>query len=351
MSRFTPENPSPLVRGPLTRSKDRVRSKTPLTPLQHLKKKFEEELQFKVKKDDEISPILYNLRNTPVKTLKEKQKVLARKHEEVRKRSDNVKVGGGVSLWPEMENMRLRHEEILQLIFTSLLLVLLLAIAFYKFHGSSLSSLISYTEEIHKFSMIHPVDTRNNNSLKMTLLVWHKNYRILIRKIEREFDMTRLSPPYQMFLLLYISAILLLVYFLIDNVFSKNKLSPRRIKNWVRLLILVTTWSVLISYWLIWAYRLEQSVHHNIILITDVLGDVIDKDLDVEVLNNVIFYWRTRLLPPSGRSLILILGVLPVSDVIHYLQYYSLPILTVILTPIVKLILALSQIYSWKKII
>ena len=41
--------------------------------------------------------------------------MLVRKHETARQRVDNVNVGGGVSLWPDMENMRLNNQEVLQL--------------------------------------------------------------------------------------------------------------------------------------------------------------------------------------------------------------------------------------------
>ena len=39
------------------------------------------------------------------------------------------------------------------------------------------------------------------------------------------------------------------------------------------------------------------------------------------------------------------MGIVAVRDVAHYLQYYSLPVLTALLTPVIKLILALKDIY------
>jgi hypothetical protein len=40
-----------------------------------------------------------------------------------------------------------------------------------------------------------------------------------------------------------------------------------------------------------------------------------------------------------------IMGLLQVVDVSYYLQYYSLPVLTALLTPIVKIVLSLKTVY------
>ncbi|KAK6188498.1 hypothetical protein SNE40_004661 [Patella caerulea] len=353
MSRYTPEKPSPLARHPLTRSrsKDHLNTKTPLTPLQHLKRKFEHELEKKVKapKRDEISPVLYNLRNTPVKTLKEKQQILVEKHNDTKQRCDQINIGGGISLWPQMENMRLTEREIIRLLLSCICLVFTLFFIFHKFHGSSLSSLKSFNQELKRFSLRHTVVIdQDYKTFRNSIMSWHQDFRILIRRIEVDFDMSSLSPAYQIFLLLYVVAIIVLVYFLVDNIFSKNKLSPRRIKNWVRLLVLVSTWSLLISYWLTCAYRLEQLVHNNILRLSEVMGDVIETEFNLDIYKNILTYWRTKCLLPTSHGIILILGAVPVRDVVFYLQYYSIPILTIILTPIGKLIIALIDIYSIK---
>ena len=39
------------------------------------------------------------------------------------------------------------------------------------------------------------------------------------------------------------------------------------------------------------------------------------------------------------------MGVVAVRDVAYYLQYYSLPVITALLTPVVQLVLALKDIY------
>ena len=48
-----------------------------------------------------------------------------------------------------------------------------------------------------------------------------------------------------------------LLYFLVDNVFSKSRLTPGRIKIWVSLLCVVTTWTVLAVYLLTIAQTVE----------------------------------------------------------------------------------------------
>ena len=67
--------------------------------------------------------------------LKEKQSLLVRKHETARQRVDNVNVGGGVSLWPEMESMRLTEEEIIQLAALCVGLLAFVIAVFYYLHG------------------------------------------------------------------------------------------------------------------------------------------------------------------------------------------------------------------------
>ena len=39
--------------------------------------------------------------------MREKRQVLVDKHDETRRNADNLNIGGGISLWPDMEDMRL----------------------------------------------------------------------------------------------------------------------------------------------------------------------------------------------------------------------------------------------------
>ena len=73
--------------------------------------------------------------------------------------------------------------------------------------------------------------------------------------------------------------------------------------------------------------------------------DIIETDLDLTKYDRVLLYWRTRCLPPTGSGVLSIMGLLQVVDVSYYLQYYSLPVLTALCTPIVKIILSLKAVY------
>ena len=51
-------------------------------------------------------------------------------------------------------------------------------------------------------------------------------------KIHRSFDTTKVPMSYMMYILVYSVTICVLFYYLVDNMFAKSKLSPRRIKRW-----------------------------------------------------------------------------------------------------------------------
>lgn len=66
------------------------------------------------------------------------QKMLAKKHHEAKSRLAGVSgVGGGVSLWPAMDDMRLSRSDALQLILVCTLLVAATIAVFYSMHGES----------------------------------------------------------------------------------------------------------------------------------------------------------------------------------------------------------------------
>ena len=69
--------------------------------------------------------------------LKDKQSLLVRKHESARQRVDSMNVGGGVSLWPEMESMRLTDEEAIHLAAVCVALIAFVIALFYFLHGIS----------------------------------------------------------------------------------------------------------------------------------------------------------------------------------------------------------------------
>ena len=77
-------------------------------------------------------------------------------------------------------------------------------------------------------------------------------------------------------------------------------------------------------------------------------ADLVYVDLDLRTYHSILLYWRTKLLPSTTRGSLCIMGVVAVRDVAYYLQYYSLPVITALLTPVVQLVLALKDIY-WIK--
>ena len=60
---------------------------------------------------------------------------MVRKHETAKQRVDNVNVGGGVSLWPDMECMRLNSQEVVQLAVLCVGLALGVTLIFAFLHG------------------------------------------------------------------------------------------------------------------------------------------------------------------------------------------------------------------------
>lgn len=77
-------------------------------------------------------------------------------------------------------------------------------------------------------------------------------------------------------------------------------------------------------------------------------ADLVHKDYDLTRYRDIHTYWQTRCLPPTAEGVLTVLDLVAVRDISYYLQYYSLPIITALLTPVVKLINALNEIYSVK---
>jgi hypothetical protein len=75
-------------------------------------------------------------------------------------------------------------------------------------------------------------------------------------------------------------------------------------------------------------------------------ADAVHTDLDLQPFTVVLSYWRTRCLPPTTLGELSVLGVIAVRDVMFYLQYYSVPVATILLTPVVKLVVSLYQVYT-----
>lgn len=60
----------------------------------------------------------------------------------------------------------------------------------------------------------------------------------------------------------------------------------------------------------------------------------------------ILRYWTVGYLPPSGQGVLSVLGIIQFNSVVHYIQYYSLPIITALITPIVKLIISVLHVYG-----
>lgn len=76
-----------------------------------------------------------------------------------------------------------------------------------------------------------------------------------------------------------------------------------------------------------------------------VQGEAIATDLDLGVLQAVVEYWRTRCLATGTLK---VMGLLEVKDLLFYLQYYLVPVATILGTPVVKLVVSLYQIYNFQ---
>ena len=68
--------------------------------------------------------------------LKEKQQILIDKHNKVNERAGDLLAGGGVSMWPEMTNMRLSSNDSLCLIIICVTLIAGSATLFKLIHGN-----------------------------------------------------------------------------------------------------------------------------------------------------------------------------------------------------------------------
>ncbi|KAL5004008.1 hypothetical protein ScPMuIL_017464 [Solemya velum] len=328
---------------------------TPNTP--HLSsqksglKEFFDSLEAKQLTDDEskdtVSPTLARLRSTPSRSLREKQDLLVKKHNEARQNADTLNVGGGVCMWPEMADMRLTSVEFFQIVILCVCLLFFMIVAYHKIHGALLNQLSKYYREVSQFSLAHRIDTSvDKKAFHHSLIKWHDDYRLLLDELHVEFDVSRFFLPYLLYAVGYAVGLGILVYYLIDNMFARSRLSPRRVKNWICLLWVIGGWSMGMVYLLIKAYILETAVHKNVHDLNELQGDLVHSDQDLDTFRMILSYWQTRCLSPTAPGNLYIMGVVAVADVMHYIQYYSLPILTVLIMPVFKLCESLYNVYN-----
>ncbi|KAJ8380862.1 hypothetical protein SKAU_G00016400 [Synaphobranchus kaupii] len=228
-------------------------------------------------------------------SLQERQKRLQEKHQRAKESLDRLAVGGGVSLWPEMDRMRLTAQEGV---------TLGLGCVTVSFSGSLLLSVHQYTLAVSGFSAAHPVYGDSQSALNHTLLTWHSHFLHLQDSIKKQFETQLLQThgTYQLYLLLYIGAIGTLLYYLADNVIQKSCLTPRRIKMWVLLLVATATWTLLMLRLLVWYQRLESAIEEAVRRFQDELAHLATVDLDLRLYHNIATYWRGKCLPPLSRG-------------------------------------------------
>ncbi|XP_033749556.1 uncharacterized protein LOC117334186 [Pecten maximus] len=293
------------------------------------------------------SPTLERLRMTPGRVFKDRQ-TLIMKHAEAKDKVDCLSVGGGVAMWPEMERMRLSRGDTVQIILVAITLFSTVIILFNYLHGAVMSNLLFYYGKLKTHHTSHPVTMTTQEQFNMSLISWHKDFTELLNEIHQRFDVSSVPLTYHIYICCYAAGLGTLMYYLYDSMFAKNKLSPKRIKKWVCLLTVIGTWTLALACLLVCAYLVETTIQINVHLVGEVLGDALTTNFDLTMLGHMLDYWKMRCLPPTTAGMLTILGVVAVKDVMYYLQYYSLPIITVLFTPVFKLIVSLYTIYNIK---
>ncbi|PIK52587.1 hypothetical protein BSL78_10529 [Apostichopus japonicus] len=83
--------------------------------------------------ESDVSPVLQKLKQTPGRTY-QTQQILMRKHQKAKSNAEKC-VGGGISLWPGMDNMRLTPSDLWSLVANVVTLFVLTLGAFSFLHG------------------------------------------------------------------------------------------------------------------------------------------------------------------------------------------------------------------------
>ncbi|XP_021346000.1 uncharacterized protein LOC110445628 [Mizuhopecten yessoensis] len=294
------------------------------------------------------SPTLERLRMTPGRVFKDRQ-TLIMKHAEAKDKVDSIGVGGGVAMWPEMERMRLSRGDTIQIVVVVVTLCSTVTGIFNYLHGAVISRLLFYYGKLKTHHPSHPVTMTTQKGFNTSLISWHQDFSQLLKDLHHSFDQSSVPLTYPVYICCYTAGLGTLVYYLYDSMFAKNKLSPKRIKKWVCLLTVIGTWTLALAGLLVCAYLVETTIQINIHLLGEVLGEAVTTDLDLTTLGHMLDYWKMRCLPPTTEGMLTILGIVAVKDVMYYLQYYSLPIITILLTPVFKLIMSLYTIYNIKR--
>lgn len=147
-------------------------------------------------------------------------------HEAKSKVKEGMGVGGGVSLWPAMDDMRLSREDVWKLSLLSVVLVICTFAVFNFYHGgcmvcgvgsgcatlcsagTHLSQLKSYTTQLQQFPLSHSLlrHTSHPDLFRQELLTWHRDFLNLQNSIHQDFDVVwaETSASSNLILALYI---------------------------------------------------------------------------------------------------------------------------------------------------
>ena len=94
--------------------------------------------------------------------LKEKQEILTNLHEKAKNKADQLNVGGGISIWPEMENMRLSKSETIYLSISCIFLIITTSFLFLKLHGKFLLFGSSLNDCVGEWCLKYINETRSH---------------------------------------------------------------------------------------------------------------------------------------------------------------------------------------------
>ena len=87
---------------------------------------------------------------------------------------------------------------------------------------------------------------------------------------------------------------------------------------------------------------LDMRTHY---ILSHVQVDIMFTEWDLQLFETILHHWRAKCLPPSTTGIISVLGVVKLQDLVYYLSYYSLPIVTAIFLPIAKIFVSVYRIY------
>ncbi|XP_065831740.1 uncharacterized protein [Oscarella lobularis] len=207
-----------------------------------------------------VSPTLAQLKNQQHHVATRRRELMA-KHLESKSKP---LVGGGVTMWPAMDDMRLSRNDVIFLGALCLALILCMCATVIAIHGDAMTKLTRYTEEMRGFSGKYRLT--DNASFRESVLTWHGNLSTLMDKIDRDLVYSWSDANFfdWMLCLLYTCGITALLWHLYDNILAKNRLTPRRIKAWISLLVAVLVLTSLGLYFLVKAHLLEDAIRKTV---------------------------------------------------------------------------------------